>query len=61
MINDRRKLGNRPVMSRRNGTCYVNYRNRIRGWILVRRRLDKLSLGKWKGEYVGDGGEKEGK
>lgn len=45
MISDRRKRGNRPVMRRRSGTCCVSCRNRIRGWILVKRRL-----GKWKGK-----------
>lgn len=53
MISDRRKRGNRPVMRRRSGTCCVSCRNRIRGWILVKRRL-----GKWKGEKGGRGGGK---
>lgn len=53
MISDRRKRGNRRVMRRRSGTCCVSYRNRIRGWILVRRRL-----GKWK---RGEGRRRRGK
>lgn len=50
MISDRRRRGNRLVMSRRSGICCVNYRNRIRGWILVRRRLGKGKRGKGKGK-----------
>lgn len=38
MISDKKRLESRLVMSRRSGICCVNYRNRIRGWILVRRR-----------------------
>ena len=41
MINDKRRRGNRLVMRRRSGICCVSCRNRIRAWILVRRRLGK--------------------
>lgn len=64
MISDRRKRGNRLVMRRRSGRCCVSYRNRIRGWILARRRLGKCgkgSRGVGQGEGKGEGwGKGEG-
>lgn len=47
MINGKKRRGNRLVMSKRSGICYASCRNRILGWILVRRRLAR---GKGKGK-----------
>lgn len=47
MINGKKRRGNRLVMSKRSGICCASCRNRILGWILVRRRSAR---GKGKGK-----------